>query len=103
MSSESHHRGKCSFHLALLVDLLLEFSHHTVRMPKHLQRGPQGEEFQASVDMAELAADNLHPVSVPFWKSIFQTPAEPILLNATWNREGPILLSLAKIPHSRVK
>ena len=110
VSSESHHRGKCSFHLALLVDLLLEFSHHTVRMPKHLQRGPRGEEFQISVDtaelpadMAELPADNLYPVSAPSWKSIFQAPAEPILLSATWNREGLILLSLAKIPHSRAK
>lgn len=81
-----------------------------MRMPKHLQKGPQGGEFQTSVDtdelpadMAELPADNLYPVSGLSWKSIFQAPAESILLNATWNSEGPILLSLARIPHSRAK
>ena len=79
-------------------------------MPKHLQRGPRGEEFQISVDtaelpadMAELPADNLYPVSAPSWKSIFQAPAEPILLSATWNREGLILLSLAKILDSKAQ
>ena len=81
LTPKPDHRREDSFCLALLVCLLLELSHHTMRMPKRLQRGPQGEEFKTPADTAELPADNLYPltshVTVPSWKWTFQSPVEP--------------------------
>ena len=92
--------------LSSLGMLAWDLSHHAKRMPEHLQRSPQGEEFKTAVDTAELPADNLHQFAChgsALPKRWTSAPSWAIPSNTPCYRAGLTLLSLAKISHSVAK